>query len=1768
MRLFSYIFLFLLTTWQLIAQTYPVQVVPVLTPPYSSKIADYANPMANKVQLQLITTDLSVQNRPVQLYVEIKGNGLSAASAPVLSGVSPLRISGGEILRLTNAELASYFQLRNLQGITSQQYASALPDGMYSFCFRVKDVLSGRWLSQSHCAIAYLMLNDPPILNIPSDNEQVAVTDFQNIIFSWTPRQINATNVTYSFELREILDPTLDPRFAFEVSRRILKEDDLRMTTFVYDVSKPNLIPGRRYAWRVRAISTGGLAENSVFKNNGYSEVHTFVYAVNCSKPLFLLSEQQGKSRTKLLWQGHTLHQKYHIQYRKKNVEGAQWFETFTRNTQTLIADLEAGEYEFRVGASCEGERYGITPSYVYSDIQTFKIEKTPNTTEQGYNCGIVPKITITNQKPLNSLVTNEVFTAGDFAVTLLEVSGSNGVFSGKGFIKVPYLNDTKLAVEFENVKINSDYQLTDGVVKTTYDADWKNVQFIENLIGQGKKSNEINVPFEIDKVETRNGEIVVTGKDGRKEVFPFGGNDSTVKGKVTTTTNGVTSTQEKIYHIDKDGKVSEPQTVAQGGKPTKENTNGVSKGGEATALTAKGIEVTFENTADSKYAYEVPTKAYSKDYQKLDGKYIPFKAVVKGETEPFLAKVQITDKNISADSLIFKTDKGALIESKRVEGSNDFLLTLKGFHSFAVEQVQATIKQGKKYQIAGVFNLVHLSPKTAKVILVPTSENTSMDIDRVKSIYSKIGVTLDITWAAPFDITPYLTNGVLETKDVFGDLTDYSPLQQALINAYKATGKVANDTYYVFITNAKSSTGQGGYMALGGQFGFVFDQTERTLAHELGHGIFKLAHPFKKKQQGNVPSLMDYTSDESLLFADWKQINDPAFKVGIFQGQSEGELQDGKVIIAGNTDENSNKFDIENSCNRFFIGNEIAHFSSKEIKKINELSITESGHLQYATDVEGKTYILTQYVETETDKGKKKIKRRGAFGNLVCLDCINEVFKNKGKTEGTIDNEATIEIVSGSKLYSNINKKYIIATFASREECTEGKKILVREGNTYICKTLSKRDCSLNKGLNIGNGNGNGGTIYSLIADEKLSKNLAEKLYSIVAKNTKNTITGENHHLNTRILLSHKNILANTAKISVHNENGKDQLYVGNEKVAINPDEIVFWIEYDGSDKKISVKEVVVGDNFDQNLRKTLKQWDEKFQYEQASFFGKLFYIGKDLTDFGFTAAYDLFDMLGSGIGKLKIPESVWDCKASNYNPIYAEVFSYLNLSGYVNLITEQIAGEESNLSKAQKEASQANFSLFCGMYNGLIDVVKTVPDLGKLLSSFGSSKGRANNSKFVQQLENIEVTDDNGNVIYSKGLGFGKLWFLFKEGISDQFSKDNPCKKNEFIGSIAGPIIVLCFGDVAASESVLAKIGSTSLKALQFCNRIGDPLRYIGISIRYVKNASGKLLIVFRNATGKVAERLESGLYRVRVLVNNTERLEDVSEDVAEELFNGRTAPIGGDTNARLAHTAEDTAEKTAKEVAEEYAKSERLLRERVDNPDSSNALFRNAEAVNALTRLRNNPILRKLGLTDEIASKLKGAENLSFTQIIDNLENFARKIVDNNVELKDFNKVLRQLTEGGGKSDGANWVITYITKHIGEFKGRKLVFEEFNSTTLGGRFIDVTDETFSFNKIFYEFKSVKTVPPKDFAEQFMKDLSNADNLSQIKWIFNGSKNPVDFRKNMLEAIDNIFNSKNSNIQRQLRQISEKITGFDDINILKSDIINNFNNIFNKID
>ena len=74
---------------------------------------------------------------------------------------------------------------------------------------------------------------------------------------------------------------------------------------------------------------------------------------------------------------------------------------------------------------------------------------------------------------------------------------------------------------------------------------------------------------------------------------------------------------------------------------------------------------------------------------------------------------------------------------------------------------------------------------------------------------------------------------------------------------------------------------------------GYVFGTAQqKTAAHELGHGIFKLEHPWKAygTTQSATPLLMDYSTGEELSHLDWKQINDPAFKLYAFQSQSSGE--------------------------------------------------------------------------------------------------------------------------------------------------------------------------------------------------------------------------------------------------------------------------------------------------------------------------------------------------------------------------------------------------------------------------------------------------------------------------------------------------------------------------------------------------------------------------------------------------------------------------------------------------------------------------------------------------------------------------------------------------------------------------------------------------------------------------------------------------------------------------------------------------------------
>ncbi len=471
------------------AQLFPVNVTPQLIPPYSLKLSEYSTSITEKLVLNLLLIDINEFNQPVNLKLYIENNaGVSIQSADVVIGSNPIFLDGGVPLRLSNLDLKPYFAFQNLRGITPQQYSTPLPEGLYRFCFEAYNPQSGQRISRKTCATVYLVLNDPPFLNIPNRGEQVAMRDLQNIIFQWTPRHLNATNVQYEFTLAELWDEYMDPQAAFLASRP-LHQTTTFATTLLYGPADPQLLPDKKYAWRVRAMVSDGISETSVFKNNGNSEIYHFTYAGDCAEPGFVLAESGSSTKEKILWQGND-HIKYNVQYRKKNAERSKWYDSGTLNQETTLYNLEpATTYEFRVGGQC-------LPEGPFTYTQVFEFITPGDDQTITYNCGISPELIITNTKPLESLMPNDVFTAGDFPVTVKEVSygnvtgptpiggstdGGGGVFSGWGYIVVPYLQDTKLKVNFANIKINSDYQLVDGLVVTDYDQNWGGVDDIRN---------------------------------------------------------------------------------------------------------------------------------------------------------------------------------------------------------------------------------------------------------------------------------------------------------------------------------------------------------------------------------------------------------------------------------------------------------------------------------------------------------------------------------------------------------------------------------------------------------------------------------------------------------------------------------------------------------------------------------------------------------------------------------------------------------------------------------------------------------------------------------------------------------------------------------------------------------------------------------------------------------------------------------------------------------------------------------------------------------------------------------------------------------------------------------------------------------------------------------------------------------------------------------------------------------------------------------------
>ena len=499
------------------------------------------------------------------------GGRVIAVSNPFVNGLDPFMLHPGSPISLSNLDLKPLFKLENLSGISPANYAKALPDGLYQYCFQAYDFYTKNNLSQKSCASVYQVLYDPPFLNLPQKGEKVTKkAEFQGVVFNWSPRQV-APNTKYIFTLKEIWDKQRDPVSAFLAARVLWKEESFAPSLY-YGVDKTQLIPGRRYAWQVQAVSGtpqynhSPIQEGGVYKNNGLSEIFFFDYVENCPVPAFLMAKTAARGRAEIQWmlQG-AFSKQFRVEYRKKG-SSSPWLSETSYQTSAILSGLENNtEYEYRVGAVC-GENKSFDPNdlsqadaFAYSGVQYF----TTNFSSQNKNsaqCGVMPHVDLANKKPYDRQLTpNEVFTAGDFPVTVITAQGTAGNYTGEGFIQVPYLADTKIKVKFNNIQLNSDKQLINGTVETAYDANESAVHYASAGLGEifgDKGIKDIKINYKIEKIT-----LVMTPAPGVLRIVgidPNGENKGPVQELPAGRDYTITDSNGKIWQVDENGNVSQ----------------------------------------------------------------------------------------------------------------------------------------------------------------------------------------------------------------------------------------------------------------------------------------------------------------------------------------------------------------------------------------------------------------------------------------------------------------------------------------------------------------------------------------------------------------------------------------------------------------------------------------------------------------------------------------------------------------------------------------------------------------------------------------------------------------------------------------------------------------------------------------------------------------------------------------------------------------------------------------------------------------------------------------------------------------------------------------------------------------------------------------------------------------------------------------------------------------------------------------------------------
>jgi uncharacterized protein (UPF0147 family) len=221
----------------------------------------------------------------------------------------------------------------------------------------------------------------------------------------------------------------------------------------------------------------------------------------------------------------------------------------------------------------------------------------------------------------------------------------------------VPYLADTKIAVEFDNIVVNTDYQLISGIVETSYNPDWKNVVSIADNVSDAVESvNEIAdlINGILEKLKELKDDNLISEKEMQEVIVQTNEQKEKIENASKILEDSKNSTT-----IDKNIKEEAQKVIVEAGKELeKKEMELIAK--SKTSIRFVAFEKSFENKE---------TLATMFTNQDLVIKIVLTDTISKidlGKLKYFLEKNELSISQKDKDYFVkIKADKTTLIEGK-----------------------------------------------------------------------------------------------------------------------------------------------------------------------------------------------------------------------------------------------------------------------------------------------------------------------------------------------------------------------------------------------------------------------------------------------------------------------------------------------------------------------------------------------------------------------------------------------------------------------------------------------------------------------------------------------------------------------------------------------------------------------------------------------------------------------------------------------------------------------------------------------------------------------------------------------------------------------------------------------------------------------------------------------------------------------------------------------------------------------------------------------